>query len=144
MTLDAPLIVAHLRVTGALIAGLAVLNVFVPVRFGWREELSRVSLLNRQIFQAHTIFLIVTLALFSALLLTCANALVEPTRLARAILLGLTLFWGLRMLMQWFYYSPAVWRGQRFNTVMHVFFSLLWIYFAGVFGTAFYFVTVGA
>lgn len=84
MTLDAHLIVAHLRIAGALIAGLAVRNVFVPVRFGWREELSRVSLLNRQIFQVHTIFLIVTLALVSVLLLTCADALVEPTRLARA------------------------------------------------------------
>src|SRR5262249_43635505 len=106
MTLNPDLIVANLRVTGALMAALAVLNVFVPRRFGWRDELSRVSLLNRQIFRVHTFFLVVTLALFSALLLTSAEALVEPTRLARAILLGLTLFWGLRMLTQWFYYSP--------------------------------------
>lgn len=144
MTPDAHLIVVNLRIAGALIAGLAVLNVLVPVRFGWREELARVSLLNRQIFEVHAIFLIVTLALCSALLLTCADALIEPTRLARAILLGLTLFWGLRLLMQWFYYSPAVWRGDRFNTVVHVLFSALWIYFTGVFGTAVYFVTARA
>ena len=138
--MTADLLVIHLRVTGVLLAGLAILNVFVPRRFGWREELSRVSLVNRQIFQVHTIFLIVTLSLFSALLLTMADALVEPTRLARAILLGLTLFWGLRMLMQWFYYSPATWRGHRFNTAMHVLFSALWIYFTGVFGAASWFV----
>ena len=139
MTLDAHLVAAHLRVTGLLMAGLVVLNLFVPRRFGWREELARVSLVNRQIWQVHTIFLIVTLALFSALLLTSADALVEPTRLARAILLGLTLFWGLRMLMQWFYYSPALWRGHRFNTAMHVLFSLLWVYVTAVFGVAYYF-----
>ena len=40
------------------------------------------SLVNRQIFQAHTVFLVLTLALFSALLLTCGDALLEPTRLA--------------------------------------------------------------
>lgn len=139
MTFDTSLIVANLRVAGALMAGLAILNVFVPRRFGWREELSRVSLVNSQIFQVHMIFLIVILTLFSALLLTSAEALVDGTRLARVVLLGLTLFWGLRMLVQWFYYSPALWRGHRFNTAMHVLFSALWIYLTGVFGTALYF-----
>ena len=84
----------------------------------------------------HAIFLVVTLALFAALLLTSAGALLEATRLARAILVGLTLFWGLRMLAQWFYYSPVLWRGQRFNYVMHVLFSGLWTYFTAVFGAA--------
>jgi hypothetical protein len=141
MTLRPDLIVANLRVTGLLMAALVVLNIFIPRRFGWREELSRVSLVNRQIFRVHTFFLIVTLALFSALLLTSADALVEPTRLARAVLLGLTIFWGLRMLMQWFYYSPALWRGRRFNTAMHLLFSGLWIYVTAVFAVALYFST---
>ena len=37
-----------------LMAVLVVVNLFVPARFHWREELARLSLLNRQIFQAHT------------------------------------------------------------------------------------------
>ena len=49
---------------------LVVVNLFVPRRFHWREEMARLSLLNRQIFQAHSIFIVLTLALFSALLLT--------------------------------------------------------------------------
>lgn len=126
----------HLRLVGVIMAALAVANLFVPRRFHWTEELARLSLLNRQIFQAHSIFLILTLALFSALLLTCADALLEPTKLARAILAGLTIFWGLRMLMQWFFYSPATWRGNRFHTAMHVVFSATWIYVTGVFATA--------
>ena len=139
MTLDAALRL-HLRLVGVLMAALALVNVFVPRRLNWREELSRVSLLNRQIFRVHTFFLIVVLALSAALLLTCADALLEPTRLSRAILAGLTLFWGLRMLIQWVYYSPAVWRGRFFETTMHVVFSALWIYVTGVCGAALYFV----
>lgn len=142
MTVARDLLLLNLRVSGMLMAGLALLNVFVPKRFGWRDELSRVSLVNRQIFEVHAVFLILTLTLFAALLLTSAEALLEPTRLARGLLLGLTLFWSLRMLMQWFYYSPAIWRGHRFNTRMHVLFSGLWIYFTGVFGAALYFVGV--
>jgi hypothetical protein len=142
MTTAYDLLLLNLRVAGGLIGGLAVINVLVPRRFGWRAELSRVSLLNRQIFEVHAIFLILTLTLLAALLLTSADALLERTRLARALLLGLTLFWGLRMAMQWFYYAPEIWRGHRFNTRMHVLFSALWIYFTGVFGAALYFVAL--
>jgi hypothetical protein len=139
MTSDTGVLLFNLRLVGVLMAGLVVLNLFVPRRLRWREELSRVSLLNRQIFEVHAIFLVLTLALISALLLTSADALLERTRLARALLAGLTVFWGLRMLAQWFYYSPAVWRGHRFNTAMHYAFSAMWIYVTAVFGTALYF-----
>jgi hypothetical protein len=131
MTSD-PALVLHLRTVGVLMALLAIVNLFVPGRFHWREELSRVSLLNRQIFQAHTVFIVLIIVLMSALFLTCAEALLEPTRLSRAVLTGLTIFWGLRMLMQWFFYSPRVWRGNRLHTVMHAVFSLGWIYVTAV------------
>ena len=126
----------HLRIVGVIMAGLVVANLFVPRRFHWPEELARLSLINRQIFQAHSIFLVLTLGLFSTLLLTCADVLIEPTKLARAVLAGLTIFWGLRMLMQWFFYSRATWQGNRLYTVMHWAFSATWIYVTGVFATA--------
>ena len=131
MTPD-PTLVFHLRTVGVLMALLAVVNLFVPGRFNWREELSRLSLINRQIFQAHTVFIVLLVVLMSALFLTCAEALLEPTRLSRAVLIGLTVFWGLRMLMQWFFYSPLVWRGNRLHTALHAVFSLAWIYVTGV------------
>ena len=136
MTFDSHLVVVHLRAVGVVMALLVAINLVVPVRYRWRDETARLSLLNRQIFQAHAIFLIVTLALFSVLLLNYADALVEPAPLSRATLGGLTIFWGLRMLMQWCFYSPAIWRGDRFHTAMHWLFSATWVYVTGVFATA--------
>ena len=136
MMLSHDTLLVHLRVVGVVMACLVVVNLVVPRRFHWREEMSRLSLLNRQIFQAHNVFLILTLALFSALLLTSGAALLEPTRLSRAVLAGLTVFWGLRMLMQWYFYSPLIWRGHRFNTVMHYVFSVTWVYVTTVFALA--------
>ena len=133
MTLSPDTLLLHLRLSGVVMASLVVVNLLVPGRFHWREEMSRLSLVNRQIFQAHSVFLVLTLALFSALLLTCGPALLEPTRLSRAVLAGLTIFWGLRMLMQWCFYSPLIWRGHRFNTVMHYTFSVVWVYVTTVF-----------
>jgi hypothetical protein len=136
MTLSPDTLLLHLRLSGVVMASLVVVNLLVPGRFHWREEMSRLSLVNRQIFQAHSVFLVLTLALFSALLLTCGPALLEPTRLSRAVLAGLTIFWGLRMLMQWCFYSPLIWRGHRFNTVMHYTFSVVWVYVTTVFAVA--------
>jgi len=136
MTLTREMLLVHLHAGGLAMASLVVLNLFVPSRFHWREELSRLSLVNRQIFQVHTIFLVLVLGLFSALLLTCASALLEPTRLSRAVLVGLTIFWALRMVVQWCFYSPTLWRGHRFNTVVHYVFSALWVYLTGVFAAA--------
>jgi hypothetical protein len=126
----------HLRIVGLVMTGLVVINLFVPRRFHWRQEMARLSLLNRQIFQAHSVFLVLTLALFAALLFSCADALLQPTRLSLAVLGGLTIFWTLRMLMQWFFYSPEIWRGDRFNTVMHGVFSVTWVYVSAVFAAA--------
>jgi hypothetical protein len=61
---------------------------------------------NRQIFEVHAIFLVLVLGMFSVLLLSSSEALLEPSRLSRLLLGGLTIFWGLRLLAQWFYYSP--------------------------------------
>jgi hypothetical protein len=125
----------HLHAAGVLLGLLVVLNLFVPARYGWRDDLSRLSLLNRQIFQVHAIFIVVVLAMLSGLLLCCAPALLEPAPLSRAVLSGLTAFWGLRLYMQFCFYDPRIWRGKRFETAMHVVFSLLWIYLVAVFGT---------
>ncbi|HYT66795.1 MAG TPA: hypothetical protein VEL51_10270 [Vicinamibacterales bacterium] len=132
MIIQPTTLLLHLRIVGLVMALLVAINVFVPGRFNWREELGRVSLLNRQIFQAHSICIVLMLALFAALFFTCTEALLEPTRLSRAVLIGLTIFWGLRMLMQWFFYSPAIWRGDRFNTIAHGVFSVTWIYVTAV------------
>jgi hypothetical protein len=136
MTISPDVLVLHLRIVGMLMAALVVLNLFVPRRFGWREEMARLSLFNRQVFQLHAVFIVLTLALFAGLLLSCGDALLEPTRLSRAVLAGLLIFWGTRMFAQWFFYSPAVWRGNRVHTTMHAVFSLAWIYITSIFGVA--------
>ena len=38
--------------------------------------------------------------------------------------------------MQWFFYSPMTWRGDRFNTSVHYVFSGTWMYLTAVFAAA--------
>lgn len=128
----------HLRVAGILQILLALFHLLLPSRLNWREDLNRLSLVNRQIFWVHTFFIGLVLALQGALSLFWAPALVEPSRLGPPLLGALTLFWGLRLLFQWFVFDRALWRGQSFNTVVHLSFTLLWVYFTAVYGWGFW------
>lgn len=123
----------HLKIIGALLLPLALVHVVFPARFNWKEDLSGISLINRQLMYVHTFFIGFVVFLIGLLCLTCSEELVN-TPLGKKICFGLFVFWGTRLYFQFFVYSPKLWRGKRFETVMHVLFSVLWVYLTGVFG----------
>ena len=129
-------IALYLKIAGVLLLALAVAHGFFPRRFAWRTELARLSLLNRQIFIVHCLFIVLTLVLMGLLSLFYTAALSEPTLLARPVLAGLTIFWLARLLAQFLIYDSSLWRGHRLNTIVHVLATLLWSYFVFVFGWA--------
>ena len=124
--------VRHLELIGAAMILLALVHVFFPKYFDWKKELAGLSLINRQLMKVHTAFIALAVLLMGVLCLTSQVALIE-TSLGRTIALGFAIFWGCRLLVQIFVYSPKLWRGKRFETCMHVLFTLLWIYFTAVF-----------
>ena len=128
----------HLRVSGVLLLGLALLNLLLPGYFGWRRELRDVSRFTREVFFGHLYFLVLLLALWGLLYVAAPDALLARgeagSTLGGAIALGGLLFWGARLAAQFLHYSPEVWKGDRFRTAMHGAFSVLWLYLAAVNG----------
>jgi hypothetical protein len=118
----------HLRFIGALLLVLALVHIDFPRRFGWHTELKLLSLINRQMIQVHTFFIALVVGLNGLLLLFYAEDLLLPSRLAGAIAGGLLIFWGLRFVFQLFVYDAKLWRGKRFETIMHLVFTLFWTY----------------
>ena len=126
----------HLQVAGALLILLALAQPLFDRYFRWSVETARLSTFTRQVFQVHGFFITVILFMMGALSIFQADALLERTPLARAVLAGLAVFWILRALSQWYWYDSSVWRGSRFRTVMHGVFSILWVYLAGTYCVA--------
>jgi hypothetical protein len=122
----------HLRIVGGILILLAFIHVVFPRRFDWKSELSSLSLLNRQIMYVHTFF-IALMVLLMGVFCIVSSADIINTRLGHQIALGLFLFWAIRLLFQFFVYSPDLWRGKPFETTIHVIFSFLWTYFSVVF-----------
>ena len=108
------------------------MHIAFPKYFNWKEELKSLSLINRQMMTVHTFFIALTVFLMGLLCLTSSNELVE-TNLGKKISLGLGIFWTFRLFIQFFGYSTDLWRGKKFETLMHVVFSLFWTYLSFIF-----------
>lgn len=121
-----------LEITGGLLMALALLHAVFPRYFRWKEETAALSLLTRQILYVHTFFIALTVFLMGLLCMTCAADLIH-TPLGRRICLGLAVFWGIRLVMQFFGYSSKLWRGKAFETFAHVALTLLWAWLTALF-----------
>jgi hypothetical protein len=118
----------HLRIAGALQIILALLHFYFPFRFRWQEDTAKLSPLNRQIFWVHTFFIMLIMILFGLLSCFATDELIASGRLPRLILGGISFFWLVRLVFQFFVYDSAHWRGSRLHTVAHWGFALLWAY----------------
>ena len=78
----------QLKIVGASLLLLAGAHAFFPRRLNWKEELGRVSSLNRQVFQIHCFFIGLILFLFGLLSLCFAVGLHRVLRSGRGSIWG--------------------------------------------------------
>jgi hypothetical protein len=129
-------LILHLQIVGALLIALGIGHMFFGRYFGWKRELASVSLLTRQVFFVHTFFIGLGVAMAGAGSFLYAGALLRPGALSRALLAGMAVFWLCRLIVQFFVYDSAIWRGDPFRTFMHVVFAMLWTYVTVTYGCA--------
>jgi hypothetical protein len=127
----------HLKTIGLLLIVLALVHAIFPKYFNWKKELESLSLVNRQMMTIHTFFIALTVFLMGLLCLTSSKELLE-TNLGKKILLGLGIFWTIRLFIQFFGYSSALWKGKKLETIIHIIFSLLWLYLSTIFLLAYF------
>lgn len=118
----------HLHAIGIIFIVLAIVHIIFPRRFEWKAELSKLTLINRQIMHVHTFFIALFVLLNGLLFVLYNKELTQPAPLQRGILWGLLIFWSVRGLVQHFFFSSELWRGKKFETFVHILFSAFWIY----------------
>jgi hypothetical protein len=127
----------HLKTIGCLLIGLAIIHIVFPKYFNWKEELKPLSLMNQQMMVIHTFFVALVVFLMGILCLTSASEIIE-THLGNKIALGFGVFWTIRLVLQFFGYSSQLWKGKTFETIVHIVFSIFWLYLSGVFWMVFF------
>ena len=127
----------HFKLIGIILMILALVHAIFPKYFDWKNELKSLNLINRQLMWVHTFFIALVVFLMGLLCLTSANDLIS-TNLGKKISLGLGVFWLVRLFIQFFGYSSELWKGKTFETIIHILFSLLWIYLSIIFLTTYF------
>jgi hypothetical protein len=122
----------HLKITGYLLVVLSLIHIIFPRYFNWKKELAPLSLINRQMMYVHMFFIALVVLLMGVLCICCSDDIVH-TKLGQQLSLGLFIFWAARLIFQFLVYSPKLWKGKTFETIVHVLFSILWVYVSIVF-----------
>jgi hypothetical protein len=122
----------HLKIIGWTLTILALVHAIFPRYFNWKNEFKNVSLINREMMYVHTFFIALMVLLMGILCITSATDIVG-TKLGKTVSLGLSIFWTTRLIIQFFGYSSALWKGKLFETVIHVSFTFFWAYLSIVF-----------
>ncbi len=116
---------------------LALIHIIFPKAFDWKKQLASLTLINRQLMTVHTFFIALTVFLMGLLCITSAHELLT-TPLGRKILIGLAVFWGIRLLTQLFWYSSKLWKGKPRETAFHIIFLTIWTSITVIFTMAAY------
>lgn len=122
----------HFKIIGILLMTLALLHFYFPKYFSWKQDLGKLTLINRQIMYVHSFFIAFAVFLVGLLCMTSASELIE-TPLGKRICLGIGIFWGARLIIQFFGYSAKLWKGKAFETTVHIVLAVFWTYLTIIF-----------
>jgi hypothetical protein len=122
----------HLKIVGCILVLISFIHVIFPKYFNWEVELLPLSVINKQLMYVHTFFIALIVFLMGVFCLVCSSDIVN-TKLGGRLAFGLFVFWGIRLVFQFFVYSAELWKGKTFETVIHVIFSFMWTYFTVIF-----------
>ncbi len=122
----------HILTCGWMMVILGIFHAFFHKRFEWKNDMANVSLINRQMMYVHTFFVAFTVFLFGILSVLYTRELVND-HFGKVISLGIGFFWFIRWVFQFFVFSKKLWRGKKFETIIHCIFSIIWTYLSSVY-----------
>lgn len=106
-----------LWLAGFVQVAIASANLFLPAKLNYRENLSRVSPIIRQIFIVHSVYIVGVVLLFAAVTFCFAGELASGYGLGRFLSVTFAIFWLLRAPVQLLYYDATLRKENRWGDV---------------------------
>lgn len=92
---------------GILHFGILIASAMVPQVLDWKASLDKLDRLSRQLVWVHGVFIVIVIIGFGLLSILFANDLVTGAPLARGVSFFIALFWGARLIVQFFVFDAA-------------------------------------
>jgi hypothetical protein len=122
-----------LWLAGLVQVAIASANLFLPAKLKYRESLSRVSPIIRQIFVVHSIYIVGVVLLFASVSFGFAGELASGHGLGRFLAAAIAVFWLLRAPVQLLYYDSTLRRENRRGDIA---FTAAALFLAATYGAA--------
>lgn len=106
-----------------LVAG----SLFVPAVLQWKVELSKVSILIKQMFWTYSAYIFMINLCFGSLSLFAANDIIDSSRLATIVTGFIAVYWISRVLVQFFYFDKSGFPTGRWHRAAEVALTTLFI-----------------
>ncbi|SHJ42725.1 hypothetical protein SAMN02745181_2033 [Rubritalea squalenifaciens DSM 18772] len=131
---DYLVILIQLAGVGELV--LVAASAFIPKALNWKEAMGNPNRLVRQLFWTYACYILACHLFFGLISVFAAEALICGGILAIALTTLMTLWWGVRILLQFFCFDRSCIPENRFNTVAEVLLVCLFFYLTAVYGWA--------
>jgi hypothetical protein len=106
-----------LWLAGLVQVAIASVNLFLPAKLKYRENLSRVSPIIRQIFVVHSVYIVGVVLLFAVLTFGFAGELASGHGLGRFLASAIAIFWLFRAPVQLLYYDATLRKENRWGDI---------------------------
>jgi len=117
---------------------LALLSLMIPKILNWRAELARVRPLIKQMFWTYAGYILMINLCVGLISLFAADDLVNGSKLALCISGFITVYWVLRVLIQFFYFDRANFPTGNWYKLGEALLVLLFVFLSGVYSYASY------
>jgi hypothetical protein len=102
----------------------------------WSRDIERLAPLNARVFAAHTFFVVFVLSALGLLSLAKPDLLLEPSELARLLLVAIVAFWVARLAMQPLLFDAVMRSGWLGSPLIRISANLFWLTYVVVYGMA--------
>ena len=109
---------------------------FIPRALGWSEELKPLRPLLRQMFWTYAAYILGINLGFGLLAVLAPDSLLDGSLLAAAVTGFTALYWGARVLIQFFYFDRSEVRGRPLFVLAEVALVALFLFLTAVYGAA--------
>jgi len=105
----------------------------VPYRLHWKEDLAKLTAFNRKLMWVYGGFTVYTIIAFGVMTLFLHDEILRGERAALALAFFIGLYWLLRVVVDFAYYSHRDWPSGASFRVGHVLLNLLFVFLSGSF-----------
>jgi hypothetical protein len=105
----------------------------VPYQFRWKTDLVSLAPLNRKLMWVHGGFAVYTIIAFGVMTIFLHDGMVQGERASIAVALFIAIYWFLRVIVDFTYYSHSDWPKGRQFVIGHILLNSLFVFLSGTY-----------